>query len=482
GARLYRTGDRVRWTAAGEIEFLGRVDQQAKIRGFRIEPGEVEAVLMGLPEVRETIVVVREDAPGEKRLVAYVVPADGAEATGAGLRGLLAARLPEYMVPAAVVPLEALPLTPNGKVDRRALPAPTWTGGAGEAVAPRDELETVIAGIFGEVLGIPEVGVRDGFFDLGGHSLLAVQLMSRLEKATGVRLPMATVFKAPTVEGLAEEVRRGGGAASLLVPMRSGGSRAPLFLVHPGGGNLMAYARLARKLDAEQPVYGLRSRGIERGEKPNWTIEEMARDYLAAVREVKPSGPYRLGGWSLGGVVAFEMARQLEAAGETVERLVLIDSRSPRLEDPDGAAPRDTLQVVMKFAEDLGVPAHRLPDAEGFEGGEVAYLREVLRLAAAAGLVPQELDLGRMQHLYGIFRINLQAMDEYRPGEYGGGVTLLRARERGVVKRLFGRKAGGWERVARGGVEVRTVPGSHYTMLGEPQVETLAREMERVLG
>ncbi|MEW5930923.1 MAG: amino acid adenylation domain-containing protein, partial [Gemmatimonadota bacterium] len=484
GARLYRTGDRVRWLAGGELEFLGRLDEQVKVRGFRVELGEVEAVLSGLPEVREATAMVREDVPGEKRLVAYVVPADGAEATGAGLRELLAARLPEYMVPAAVVPLEALPLTPNGKVDRRALPAPAWTGGAGEAVVPRDELETVIAGIFAEVLDVPEVGVRDGFFDLGGHSLVAVQLIYLVEKATGVRLPMESVFKAPTVEGLAEEVRRGGGATSLLVPMRSGGSRAPLFLVHPGGGNLMAYVRLARKLDPEQPVYGLRSRGIERDEKPNWTIEEMARDYLAAVREVKPSGPYRLGGWSLGGVVAFEMARQLEAAGETVERLVLIDSRSPRLEDPDGTMPRDELQVVMKFAEDLGVPAHRLPvpDEEPGDGAEVAYLREVLRLAASAGLVPDSLDLARMQRLYGIFRINLQAMHEYRPGEYGGGITLLRAQERGVVKRLLGRKSNRWEQVARGGVEVRPVPGNHYSMLHEANVETLAREVERALG
>ncbi|MBV9775217.1 MAG: amino acid adenylation domain-containing protein, partial [Gemmatimonadetes bacterium] len=362
GARLYRTGDRVRWLPDGSLEFLGRVDDQVKVRGFRVEPGEVEAVLHGHPSVEAAVVVVREDVPGDRRIVAYVTPSGDAAPDPAELRAYAGRELPDYMVPSAVVVLEAVPLMPNGKVDRRALPAPMRTGGAhGDgADTPRDEMEAVIAGIFSEVLGVPGVGVRDSFFDLGGHSLLAVQLMSKLEKATGVQVPLASLFEAPTVERLAEAVRRGGGATSLLVPMRRGGSRAPLFLVHPGGGNLMAYAALVKELGAEQPVYGLRSRGIERDEKPNWTMEEMARDYLAAIREVRPSGPYRLGGWSLGGVIAFEMARQLEAEGETVERLVLVDSRSPRLEDPDGSMSRDDLLLVRSFAEDLGVPAESI--------------------------------------------------------------------------------------------------------------------------
>ncbi|MEW5931882.1 MAG: condensation domain-containing protein, partial [Gemmatimonadota bacterium] len=216
GARLYRTGDRVRWTAAGEIEFLGRVDQQAKIRGFRIEPGEVEAVLMGLPEVRETVVVVREDAPGEKRLAAYVVPAEGAEVTGSALRARLGERLPEYLVPGAVVVLEALPLNANGKVDRAALPAPQWGGGT-EHVAPRTAVEEVLAGIWAEVLRLERVGVEESFFDLGGHSLLATQVVSRARHAFGVEVPLRALFEAPTVAGLAarvEALRSAGVAAA----------------------------------------------------------------------------------------------------------------------------------------------------------------------------------------------------------------------------------------------------------------------------
>ncbi|MEW5927747.1 MAG: non-ribosomal peptide synthase/polyketide synthase [Gemmatimonadota bacterium] len=484
GARLYRTGDVVRWLADGTLEYLGRTDEQVKVRGFRIEPGEVEAALLAHPGVRAAAVLAREDVPGDRRLVAYLVPREAAPGV-AELRAHLGASLPEHMIPSAFVALEALPATRSGKLDRRALPAPEAPAGAGERVAPRDALEATIGGIFCEVLGVPEVGVRDGFFELGGHSLLAVQLVSRLEKATSVRLPVAVLFRAPTVELLADEVRRGGGGAvPLLVPVRPGGSRAPLFLVHPVGGTVMAYAALAGHLHAEQPVYGLRARGTERGEKPNWTVEEMARDYLVEVREARPSGPYRLGGWSMGGVVAFEMARQLEAAGETVERLVLVDSQVPWLRDPEKGMPRNEILLVQMFAQDLGLPAELLPSAgtDWRDAGEVAYLAAVLDGARSAGLLPDDLDMGRVQHLYGIFRINARALYDYRPESYGGGATLLRAGERRLAERLLEKKSAGWDRVVRGGLEVRTVPGTHYTVVREPQVQALAREVERVLG
>jgi thioesterase domain-containing protein/acyl carrier protein len=467
------------------VEYLGRLDAQVKIRGFRIEPGEVEAVLLGLPQVREAAVAVREDEPGNRRLVAYVVPSDGAEVTGAGLRDGLRARLPEYMVPAAFVTLERLPLNANGKVDRRALPRPEAGGtGVDAYVAPRDELEATITGIFQEVLGVPRVGLTDSFFDLGGHSLLAMQLMARLEKATGVRIPVASLFRSPTVEQLANEVRSGGGETSLLVPIRPEGTRTPLFLVHPGGGNLLAYATLVGMLGEEQPVYGLRSRGIEPGEKPNWTVEEMARDYLAAIREVRPTGPYRLAGWSLGGMIAFEMARLLEAEGERVEKLVLIDSKAPRLHGPNQSMPVNGAQLVLGFAQDLGLPLNLLPapKEETDSAGELVYLRELLESARTQGLLPADVEVAHIQHLYGVFRINLQAMFDYQPGSYAGHVTLLRAGKRKLLDRFVEKATVGWERVVRGGVEVRMIPGDHYSILRKPGVEKLASEMERVLG
>jgi natural product biosynthesis luciferase-like monooxygenase protein/amino acid adenylation domain-containing protein/non-ribosomal peptide synthase protein (TIGR01720 family) len=485
GARLCRTGDRARRLPDGNLEFLGRIDGQAKIRGFRIEPGEVEAVLGAHPAVGEAVVVVREDARGEKILVGYVSAGAGTEVAGEELRAWLRERLPEHMVPGAIVALERLPLTPGGKVDRRALPAPEWTGGA-EYLAPRTATEEVLAGIWAETLGLERVGVEASFFALGGHSLLAMQAVSRVRRALGVELPLRTLFDEPTVAALARRVDalRLAGAASelpLLVPVRARGERRPLFLVHPVGGGVMAYAALAARLHPEQPVFALRSRGTEPGEEPRGTVEEMARDYLAAVRGEQPAGPYRLGGWSMGGVVAFEMARQLEAAGEEVEALVLIDSRLPRLAAPGRAGARDGLLLVQAFAQDLGIPADRLP-APDADAGEAAYLGRVLRSARAAGLLPGDLDPARMQQLYGVFRFNLRAMHGYRPGSYGGRVTLLRVGERGLAERLLGKRAAGWRRVARGELEVRTVPGTHHTMLREPQVETLAGEVERALG
>ncbi|MET0398497.1 MAG: phosphopantetheine-binding protein, partial [Longimicrobiaceae bacterium] len=209
GERMYRTGDRARWTPAGELEYLGRVDRQAKVRGFRVEPGEIEAALLELPQVREAAVTVREDVPGETRLVGYVVPSNGKGTSAAELRAQLAERLPGYMVPTVFVVLERVPLTASGKVDRRALPAPEAGGGTGY-VAPRTAAEEALAGIWAAVLRVERVGVHDDFFELGGHSLLATQVVSRVRQALGVEVPLQALFEAPTVAELAgrlEELR-----------------------------------------------------------------------------------------------------------------------------------------------------------------------------------------------------------------------------------------------------------------------------------
>ncbi|HEV2147673.1 MAG TPA: amino acid adenylation domain-containing protein, partial [Longimicrobiaceae bacterium] len=479
GARMYRSGDRARWRLDGELEYLGRVDEQVKVRGFRVEPGEIEAALERHPGVRQAAVAAREDTPGQKRLVAYVVAEPGAAAPPEELRAHLAARLPEYMVPAAFVPMEVLPLTRNGKLDRRALPAPEWS--PGEAyVAPRTPAEEMLCGIWAEVLQRERVGVRDDFFALGGHSLLAVRLLARVEQLTGKRVTVAELFAGPDVERMAaalstDSVRE----SSTLVPIRTGGTARPLFFVHAAGGNVLGYADLARHLGAGQPFYGLQARGVDGDEAPRTTVAEMAADYLAAVRTVQPEGPFRLGGWSMGGMVAFEMARQAEAAGQRVELLVLVDPPSPgRRAVPTEA---DEPGLLASFARHLGLPLERiaLSPEEILRHGPGERLRRAWEAARAGDALPPELDFARFRRLWTVFRTNVAASRAYRPGRATADVLLVQAEDRTTPAAA---DAALWTALTTGTVRSATLPGDHFTLLREPHVGALASRLAEALA
>ncbi|HEU4451580.1 MAG TPA: amino acid adenylation domain-containing protein, partial [Longimicrobium sp.] len=475
GARMYRSGDRARWSASGELEYLGRLDHQVKLRGFRIELGEIEAALLSHPAVRESAVLLREDRPGNPWLVAYLVAREGEAPGAAELRAHLGGRLPEYMVPGAFVALEAMPLTGNGKLDRRALPAPAAEGG-GRALPPRDLLEMRLAGLFEELLGRSPVGVRDSFFALGGHSILAVRLVSRIEALTGLRLPLAALFGAGTVESLAALLRAGGaGAASTgpLVAIRGAGTARPLFLVHPAGGNVLAYAALARHLPPEQPVYALQARGLEEGEAPpGASVEAMADDYLRALRAVQPHGPYRLGGWSLGGVVAWEMASRLEAAGETVEALALIDSTPLASDEPD-----DELALLADFARHLEVDVSRIPvtpdEARAMDPAE--RLAHLHRAAVEAGAAPPDLDPAALRRAHDVYLACVSAARRHHPRRRHGPAVLLRAAGGTLAE------DGGWTPHLEGALEVRPVPGDHFDCVKEPNVRSLAEQITHLL-
>jgi amino acid adenylation domain-containing protein len=326
GARLYRSGDLARYLPDGNIEFLGRLDDQVKIRGHRIEPGEVEAVLRRHPNVRDVAVLAREDAPGQKRLVAYVVQAERPPASPAELRGFLQGRLPSYMIPEHIVPLHALPLTPNGKADRHALPPPEDRGrGPGAAfVEPRDALEYQLQEIWEDLLGAEPIGATDDFFDLGGHSLLAARLVEAIEAAVGRRVPLAALFERATIRHLAEAIRRQSASAPVTT-FNGDGTRRPFFFLHGDfhGGGFYCHS-LARALGADQPFVALHPHGMDGGPVPD-SIEAMATDHLATLRTIQPHGPYQLGGHCNGGLVAFEMARRLVAQGERVEFLAVLD-------------------------------------------------------------------------------------------------------------------------------------------------------------
>ena len=328
GSRMYRTGDLARWRAEGVLDFLGRADRQVKIRGFRIEPSEIEAVLLSHPAVAQATVIAREDRPGEKRLVGYVVPAHGQSTDPATLRAHLGQSLPDYMVPAAIVLLDALPLTPNGKLDRKALPAPDLTASTNAWRAPRTPQEDILCALFAEILGLARVGIDDNFFELGGHSLLATRLISRVRGMLGVELPIRSLFETPTVAGLAEplDVDTNQNSLGVILPLRPRGNLPPLFCVHPAAGLSWCYSGLLQHIRADYPIYGLQARSFNHPEILPQTLQEMVADYLGQIRAIQPAGPYHLLGWSFGGLVAYSLGSHLQLQGEQVALLALIES------------------------------------------------------------------------------------------------------------------------------------------------------------
>jgi thioesterase domain-containing protein/acyl carrier protein len=486
-ARIYKTGDLCRWLPDGNVEYLGRSDFQVKVRGLRIELGEIEAILGRHDAVRQCVVVAREDASGDKFLVAYVEPQQPGPAPVVGdLRAHLTKYLPPYMIPSVFVVMEKLPLTPNGKIDRKALPPPDQgrMEVTGEFVAPRDPLEQMLAQIWLEILRVRRIGIRDNFFELGGHSLLAVRIMAEIERLVKRRLPLATFLQAPTIGDLADVLRKEDWKPcwSSLTPIRASGSKPPLFLMHSHGGNVLEYYPLAKHLEADQPVYALQARGLDGHIIKDQSLEDMAEAHLAELRSLQPEGPYFLGGYCLGGLLALEAAQQLSAVGEEVALVVLIQSINPAYArfNPDLTMfKRCWYRTSKRIDLELEHLHHR-----GFTH-ILERCRRTWDIALARTAITFDNWMGngrgRREPMSMAYTLEMLAIEHdkarirYVPRPYNGPVVLLRASKQ--LSGLMTDSTLGWKDVVNGNLEICEVPGHQETMLQEPNVSYLAKEL-----
>jgi len=455
---MYRTGDLVRFRGDGSLVFLGRLDQQVKLRGHRIEPAEVESALKKLARLADVRVILREDVDEGPSLVAYLVPAADTTLSPTLLRAALKSKLPDYMLPSAFVVLPALPLTPNGKVDRDALPAPVAASEECERsiVAPRDNVELHLVKIWQDLLGRRTIGVRDNFFDLGGHSLLAVQLMKRIDVTFNRELELDILWSSDgTIEALAKALREGfkAGNNPELVPIKHG-TRRPLFVMFTIAGRLFFYYELARRLAPDQAVFGLQARGVFDAGQPDDTIEAIAAHCVETMRNLQPDGPYLLAGYSAGGVVAYEVAQQLAAAGQQVDLLALLDTFAP---------PRTMAGQWRRELRSL------------FRGR--SSLRQMQEFVYFSVLHSFGLDTLRRLRTTG--EAHRWAHWLYRPRPLDTAIELFIAENTAAAKRAPDRL--GWTRWTSSAIRVHRLPGGHQDLVKPPIVDDLAACLQQCI-
>lgn len=475
GERMYKTGDLCKWLEDGNIEFIGRVDFQVKIRGFRIEVGEIESVLTEHPAVKKAAVIPRQEQSGETRLVAYWIPNDANTPPSSNeLVEFLKRRLPDYMVPSAFVMMEAFPISHNGKLDRKALPAPEYVTTT-HYKAPRDEVETTLTKIWSKLLGIKQVGIQDNFFDLGGHSLLAVQLAHEIQQVLGLSLPVASIFSLPTIEEIAELFKNKVPQTqqSPLVPIQTKGSLPALFAIHALGGNVLCYFELSRQLGDNQPFYGLQQ--INSNETDQ-TLVMMASKYIEEIRKIQPQGPYHLVGWSFGGILAHEIAHQLEQQGEQIAFLGLIDSALPK--DIPAMEDLDEIDALMYFAHDIAGRSSIQLDLHREELSVIAsekrfeYLFEKIK---QAGLLPDAVSVDAFKQLFVKCMQMIAKGKQHHPHPIKISIIYFNASSKEFE---YTKNSQDWAAYTKGEFEVYELEGNHYSILSSPKLaEQIAKAM-----
>ena len=473
GSRLYRTGDRARFLDDGSIRFLGRQDHQLKLRGFRVEPGEVENALGKHPQVGNCLVTPYKTQSGELMLTAYL---EAPHEPNPPLAEFLAQSLPHFMIPSAFVTMSQLPLLPGGKTDRSALPAPHQVGDA--YVPPGNLSEMELARIWEEVLEVKPISIESDFFQLGGHSLKAVRLLTRVQQAFGVALPVAVFFRQPTIKGMARLLVGNPLSWSPLVPIKPEGKGFPLFLAHPAGGTVMCYRKLALLLD--RPLFGLQSPGVDAGLQPLTSIQAMARCYIEAIRGQQPQGPYLIGGWSMGGAVAHEMARHLNEEGQQVAAVVLLDSVAPNAFSlPDQTEEQRLLLTMEGIAQNYGKPLPVTVE-ELKELKDEARAMRLIEAARAAEILPHDVGPQQAARIWRIHEANIFANNSYEPQPHQSAMLLFKAKEKNI--QVTQDPLHGWPPLTSGTFEMLEIPGAHESILEEPHVETLAQKLTEALA
>jgi thioesterase domain-containing protein/acyl carrier protein len=476
-ARLYRTGDIARYLADGNIEFIGRSDNQVKIRGFRIELGEIESVLNNHPDVKQGVVVTKQDSQHNQRIVAYVT-SNCQNLSNVQLRSYLEQHLPFYMLPNVFLVLDSLPLTPNGKIDRKALPNidENSLSISGETlVLPRDSIELGLAQIWSDLINVKLVDITANFFEMGGHSLLAVSLMSQIQQQFQINLPLSTLFEHPTIEEIAHLIRSSKDDLpwSVLVPIKPHGNRTPLFCIHPGGGTVFCYQHLAYHLNSDQPVYGLQAYGLNPKNSPHTNVEQMASFYIQEIKKIQPHGPYFLCGWSLGGLIAFEIAQQLFQQGSQIAFLAILDSYPPDLAiDEEIPTPEDDASSLLQLLledEDLDISPEQLADLT-----EEEQLTYVLKKAQEKKLYPENFDLAQARLLLKILQISYRAALDYKPQYLQVSLDLFIASDTPDKFKSL------WDTMVNR-VESYSASGEHGKMVEPPHVQLLAEQMQKSL-
>ncbi|MES2062020.1 MAG: amino acid adenylation domain-containing protein [Bacteroidota bacterium] len=487
--KIYRTGDLAKIKPDGDIVYLGRIDHQVKVRGYRIELGEIEHNLGKQDGIKQAVVIAREDTPGIPRLVAYVVLESGQ--TGIPEKSTLDTWdkalfevLPEYMMPDDYVLMDVIPSTPNGKIDRKALPKPDYShiNRSGDYVAPRTSNEKLVADIWEEMMGLNQISIFDNFFQLGGRSLVAVKIMARLEQETGKRLPLATLFEYSTVEKLAARLEIDAEAITWesLVPIKPKGSKMPLYIVHGAGLNVLLFNALAMNMDEEQPVYGLQAKGLNGIDEPLDVMEEIAANYVDEIINHDPVGPYAVAGYSLGGLIAYEMAKQMLAMGKDVKMLAMFDTYADQTQIYDSWL-KKKLTNGWFFVKQLAfTPVLLVQDPKRtieYKSREVGRrIQKIYKNIFPDKVKKKE---GFSAYTDDIHEKSLAAQRNYLLTPVNIAIELFRAKKHTFYMDDF--KFLGWKPFALKGVNIHDIPGEHNTIFAPPNDKQFAKVLQECL-